>query len=230
MTDRDVAKVRSGIEVALELDGESDEGKLSQLVATYLGLEGHGPGFAGRHFTSLGDNPPDAWTSGDLLSLALLDVPVGHLAVTEVLIDAADQFTELLNPEKLPTERDLWEATDAEMDAATQLWERLQKIPEVGWVRAHKLVARKRPRLHPVYDNVVHAWFGTDGIRYPLREVLADREYRDTLDKKLEVAGDKTPLIRRLDIAIWMLGSRQRPAVDARNALGIESPKDRVLA
>ncbi|MEU3241147.1 DUF6308 family protein, partial [Streptomyces anthocyanicus] len=38
---------------------------------------------------------------------------------------------------------------------ADAAWHLLQDQPGIGWVTAGKLLARKRPRLLPVYDQVV---------------------------------------------------------------------------
>lgn len=39
--------------------------------------------------------------------------------------------------------------------AASHAWHQLFEIKGVGWVTAGKLLARKRPRLIPVYDQLV---------------------------------------------------------------------------
>ena len=43
---------------------------------------------------------------------------------------------------------------------ADQAWRLLKAQDDVGWVTAGKLLARKRPRLIPVWDNVVRCALG----------------------------------------------------------------------
>ena len=111
---------------------------------------------------------------------------------------------------------------------SSERWQRLKEIDDVGWVTAHKLVARKRPHLHPVYDRVVHRWFEEpDGIRYGLAVVLgSDANLRGALEAALpDVAG--LHLVRRIDIAIWLLGATNSAAVTVRHRLGVDAPPGR---
>lgn len=230
----DVEKIRAGLAAVVDLDGGQDENWVGQLVAIYLGTHPkHAVFFAGRHFTSLGPNPQDQFDPADLLALALLDVPVSWKAVVEILVqDNAHQYAQLLAD--IPDDVDLWDCRDQQLEAVTQLWQRLRAIGGIGWVRAHKLIARKRPRVHPVYDQVVRTWFQQPGgVRYGLREVLGDQGLRGELADRLTPpppSPDELPLIRLIDIAVWMLGSRSKAAQQARTAVGVTPPTDRVEA
>jgi hypothetical protein len=79
----------------------------------------------------------------------------------------------------------------------------------VGWVTAGKLLARKRPSLIPVYDDVVRCAFGQPlDIWKALHEALRqdDGSFRTTLEDLMKRAGiplKVTPL-RALDVALWM--------------------------
>lgn len=51
-------------------------------------------------------------------------------------------------------------------EAADRAWHLLEDQDDMGWVTAGKLLARKRPRLVPVYDRVVRCAFGTRGLSF----------------------------------------------------------------
>jgi hypothetical protein len=76
-------------------------------------------------------------------------------------------------------------------------------------VTAGKLLARKRPSLIPVYDDVVRCAFGRPReIWKALREALRqdDGSFRTTLEELMKRAGipaEVTPL-RTLDVTVWM--------------------------
>ena len=55
----------------------------------------------------------------------------------------------------IPSDVDLWEASDEDLTAVDPLWDALLQMPGVGTATASKLLARKRPRLRPISDKVV---------------------------------------------------------------------------
>jgi len=78
-----------------------------------------------------------------------------------------------------------------------------------GWVTAGKLLARKRPALIPVYDNVVRCAFGWPQNAWTaLRNALRhdDGSFRAMLDSVRQGAGVPCHVtsLRVLDVAIWM--------------------------
>jgi hypothetical protein len=87
----------------------------------------------------------------------------------------------------------------------------------MGWVTTHKLMARKRPRLLPVYDTVVKAALQPEGDEFwlPLRTELLDPWLVNRLAAVKDVAGldEQISLLRVLDVAVWM---RNRRASDCR--------------
>lgn len=84
-------------------------------------------------------------------------------------------------------------------------WELLNGQPGVAWVKAGKLLARKRPHLLAVYDDVVrcgapdHFW---SSLRNTLR---ADgRAFQDELEGLRTRAGlDGLSVLRVFDVAMW---------------------------
>ena len=210
-------------------------GPLRALVDEYLSEEQ--PRFAGRLFDRLPNNNPDAFTADDLVALATLNVEVDYVAVEALLGSGRDRYNELLAA--IPTGVDVLDAAQdygATQDAlarAGDLWSALKNgVDGVGWVRAHKLVARKRPRLHPVYDQVVQRWFApSDGIRYGLAALVADsRDVAGELRAALDPDGTTgLGVLRLLDIAVWMCGATQEAAVEARRRHRPDVPPERVF-
>jgi hypothetical protein len=170
--------------------------------------------FSGRKFDSLGrrEDDPDRFTAADLIAVQCLSVTVP----VEVAIDLLEgglgpDLSELLG--EIPTNIELGTEDSrprVEHDSsADQAWHLLKKQEGVGWVTAGKLLARKRPRLIPVWDHVVrcalgcpdHAWLWLDGR---LRE--QDGAIRDQLCKLHQEVGLplEVSLLRTLDVVVWM--------------------------
>ncbi|MGC4889699.1 DUF6308 family protein [Micromonospora sp. DT227] len=93
--------------------------------------------------------------------------------------------------------------------AADTAWRLLRDTPGIGWVIAGKLLARKRPRLVPVYDHVVSCAYGTrsgfwEWLHDTLREDTAAVSRRlDALHREAELAPPVSRL-RVLDVVFWM--------------------------
>lgn len=222
--------VASGLDDLLEI-GEPLRG----LVGEYLSEEP--PRFTGRLFDRLPNNSAAMFTGDDVASLSTLNVELDYLAVEALLGSDRDRFNTLLGD--IPTDVHLLdpdpdkEALHAALGSAGQLWSALQEITNIGGVRAHKLVARKRPDLHPVYDRVLQRWFApADGIRYGLAGVVAEGR-----DVAAELQGALDPdhttglgSLRLLDIAVWMCGATQDAAVEARRIHRPDVPPNRVFS
>jgi len=136
----------------------------------------------------------------------------GHASV-EILETRAPSLSNHLA--LIPLDRGLWEVGEsvvADGSAAAQLWAELRDIPSIEWVTAGKLLARKRPRLIPVYDRVVRQVLGrsdTDNWWIPLRELLVihpELVRRWEALKRQAVVPHQVSLLRILDVALWMSG------------------------
>jgi hypothetical protein len=94
---------------------------------------------------------------------------------------------------------------------AWQLWDELRTLRGVDWVIASKLLARKRPRLIPIYDRVVKTVTGGDpNFWVPLCQAL--REDGKALQRRLlrlhreaDLPREVSPL-RVFDVIAWMEG------------------------
>ncbi len=94
---------------------------------------------------------------------------------------------------------------------ADQLWHKLDQIHGIGWVTAGKLLARKRPRLIPVYDNVVRDVVGKPdsfwlGLRAALRADGRGLQERLVRMRTQAEVGDDISAIRVFDVVAWMSG------------------------
>ncbi|MGH3848194.1 MAG: DUF6308 family protein [Pseudonocardiaceae bacterium] len=169
------------------------------------------------------DEIANLFTPADVVAVSMLGVRIpGHTAL-QLLEKRSDEFGALL--ENVPTGLDLWNAGDeiiGDGSSAGRLWEALQTIRGISWVIAGKLLARKRPRLLPVYDHVVKQALGNPAHFWtPLRDVLRDDGDLRAQVERLRTSsgiGDDISLLRVLDVAIWMKAHGQpEPVPDAES-------------
>jgi hypothetical protein len=167
--------------------------------------------FTGRAFDTLGgggSTPAAAnrFTPDDAVAVSMLSVQIPGETVLGLLHDS--KWTELLS--EVGTDLELWtcgpEHVAAESPAA-RLWRELEASPGIGWVTAHKLCARKRPMLLPVYDSVVKAALQPNRNDFwePLREELQDEDLVERLRALRDGIGlPDLSLLRVLDVCVWM--------------------------
>lgn len=206
-----------GNDLAGRIDQLLGEPRLDELVALYFAED---RGFAGHLFDEVGENPPAEFTTGDLLAITLLDVALDPIAVREILGNPG-RWGEAL--QAVPPARPLWEATDDELGAANELWESLNALPGVGPTKAGKLLARKRPLLIPIYDEVVETFLRPTPGQFwaELRAALRSEARRDQLNHLVDGNDSGIGTLRALDVAIWMRCGRSGRAMRARDLVGI---------
>lgn len=165
--------------IAERLEALVDSKNVDALVRIYF----TDPSFAGSLFDRLGTNDFDNLTHDDLLAVSLLDVRFKPAAMRELLDKRAD-IHELLR--RMPTDRDAWDLVDEDDAwlAGDQLWNLFNSINGIKWVKANKLLARKRPRLWPVYDSVTKEVLNPDSKRFahPLRRALREHPWNQVRD------------------------------------------------
>jgi hypothetical protein len=190
------------------------------LVATYFNPDSP---FAGTSFDLLGENPPDVLTLDDLLATTLLDISWRPLAIRTLLAGGGHVTAELA---AIPTDLDLWNAGPDALRSATVLHQRLDKLPGVGPVIASKLLARKRPRLVPIHDDVVLRALAPPENQFwvTLAAALTESALRNEIEALRPAGVDSSSLLRLLDVAIWTRHSRSRNARTARSAVGVPEP------
>ncbi|SBT44558.1 DUF6308 family protein [Micromonospora narathiwatensis] len=172
--------------------------------------------FTGSQFEALGGSPKalhrDAVVAEDLIAVELLNarVPPG-VALDLLQGDLGQRISDELR--KIPIGVDLSDEsarTYIEDGGPAELaWRLLTNRHGVNKAIAGKLLARKRPRLIPVYDSVVAcALRGRPGFWLWLHEQLRAEDLLMTrMLRKLRVEGDvptHVSDIRIFDIVFWM--------------------------
>jgi hypothetical protein len=203
------------------LQGEDDAKALEFLKTYYARRPGTplGTYYSGARFDSwdsLGTRAADVnrFTADDLVAVTFLSVLVPPKAAWALLSGTPEHFSELL-PEIRDQELAATDPADISRAwPAWQLWDRLRELPGIDWVIAGKLLARKRPRLIPVYDRVVRTVTGSDRDFWtPLCIALQanDRALHNRL-LRLRAAADLPPSVTALrvfDVIAWMEGKEQ---------------------
>ncbi|MFD4180517.1 DUF6308 family protein [Rhodococcus sp. NPDC058514] len=153
----------------------------------------------------------DTFTSDDLVAITLLSVQVPAQGAFILLGDRSAELNRLLA--EVGPDRDLVDESEA-MTPDSPVWRletALREVHGIGRTIASKLIARKRPRLNPIYDDVVGRQLGTreahlEPVRYALRH--RDGELHHRLDDLRQRAGlgESVPALRVLDVLAWMQG------------------------
>ncbi|MGW3520595.1 DUF6308 family protein [Streptomyces hydrogenans] len=181
-----------------------------------VGLSSGMAAFTGSRFEHLaggGDRPgiADRFTAEDLVAVQTLSVTVPVLVALDLLEGSLGaRLSGLL--QAIPWDIDMVDAEAdilAEGSPADQAWHLLCTQHGVNWVIAGKLLARKRPRLLPVYDRVVRCAVGRPPSFW-LALHTALREDDAALHRRLlelrQVAGvpETVSALRVCDVAVWM--------------------------
>lgn len=181
--------------------------------------------FTGRYFDTYGGGglaEPNRVTAEDVVALSFLGVPVGHGAAERLVADAEPEFGRLL--ERLqPSGRSAWDVPywslwdDDGVDEllaldgpARALWALAESLPGFGETRSNKLLARKRPHLFPVWDEVVQTALSPPIRNFwiPLRSALRENDNARVtrlleIRQKAGLSEHISPL-RVLDVIVWV--------------------------
>ncbi|MDJ0345162.1 DUF6308 family protein [Streptomyces sp. H10-C2] len=185
--------------------------------------------FTGSRFEHLaggGDRPEiaDTVTAEDLIAVQTLSVRIPEQFVLDILEGhLGSQMSALLR--SIPIDMDMAEADAAHLRArspADLAWHLLGKQRGIAWVKAGKILARKRPRLLPVYDTVVRCTLGRPrGFWLALHAALRDddaRLHRELLTLR-QAAGlpETVSALRVCDVVLWMQHRGEHPNCRARS-------------
>lgn len=150
------------------------------------------------------------FTADDFVAITLLSVDAGPRAAREILRDRRAEFAGLLGA--IGSDRDLADE-DGPFTSSWPAWaleDRLRTVPGIGLTIATKLIARKRPRLYPIWDTVVVDVLGTRGqhlnsIHHALR---TDTQLRQRIHQARTTAQlpEHISELRVLDVLAWLQG------------------------
>lgn len=179
--------------------------------------EGVAPHYAGSRFEFIGgggDRPETAnqITLDDLVAVTLLEVHVpGDVALQ--LLEGSLGPDVARHLEQIPTDVSIGDPVAAQLFStashARVAWDLLEEPYGMGWVITNKLLARKRPRLIPVYDRVVRCAYGRPGGLWNWLSALF-AENGGVLTERLLAAHEAAGLsphitpLRVLDVIVWM--------------------------
>ncbi|MEU5403883.1 DUF6308 family protein [Streptomyces sp. NPDC005963] len=181
-----------------------------------IGLPPGAGAFTGGRFEHLaggGDRlqVADRFTAEDLVAVQTLSVTVPAPVALDLLEGPlGTQLSELLR--SIPSDTDLSDADVSivvDGSPAYRAWCLLEDQYKIGWVIAGKLLARKRPRLLPVYDRVVRCALGhppsfwTD-LRTALRGDDAALHHRLLGLRQSAGLPETVSALRVADVAVWM--------------------------
>ncbi|GAB3198191.1 hypothetical protein GCM10027261_25070 [Geodermatophilus arenarius] len=192
------------------------------------------PTYSGSRFEFLaggGDRPDtaDRITYEDLVAVTMLEVDVpGDVALALLEGDLGLSVSDHLS--HMPTDVAISDPRAVELFAtashARVVWDLLEEPHGMGWVITGKLLARKRPRLIPVYDRVVRCAFGRPaGVWNWLLGLFA--EDGGVLGERLSAAREASGIpsgvtdLRTLDVITWMRHHREHTQT---NCAGLRLP------
>ena len=178
-------------------------------------LPGSAPTYSGSRFEGLaggGDRPAaaDRITSDDIIAVSLLAVDVpGDVSLKLLEGPLGKDVARWLA--LVPRDLAIHEAGAREAlgrhGAAWMAWDLLDEPHDMGPTKVSKLLARKRPGLVPVWDDVVRCVVGQPAHPWAqMCEWFADGRLHDRLiavGQEAGVPAHVTPL-RMLDVVLWM--------------------------
>lgn len=166
---------------------------------------------------------PNEITDSDLVAVSLLTVPVSGKAAMGIRAAKKDISCLLA---KIPHDRDLHDVPVGERELiigdgspARDLWtvligERNAKW-DIGPTTASKILARKRPRLLPIFDTVIRDLVGEQNTRDQWRNwhtiLTAGTGLPERLEHihQLSTVEQPLPHLRIMDVVLWMQGKEQ---------------------
>lgn len=170
-----------------------------------------GEPFTGRKFEQLADfDHPNVVTAKDLVAVTMLGVNVPAGCAIWILGEGAPLLSELLRV--IPSDIDIWEASDDHFADANKLWRLLDEAnwPTAGkpnWMgpaKISKLLAAKRPRLLPINDSVVRAALGNPGSFWGNLRGAMRRRSSPVVEAAHELRRGDLSVLRTVDVVVWM--------------------------
>ncbi|NEA30165.1 DUF6308 family protein [Streptomyces sp. SID13031] len=177
-------------------------------------------GYPGRWFELIGspadqENNRNRLTADDIVALSALSIRLPITVSARLLGEDAAEITDLLT--EIPADADLWDVARSDLSPKSAAYRLFTKFRAMAWnggehgtsgVTASKLLARKRPRLIPIYDHQVSQLVDLGkGANWwiSLHEALTAElcDHLGHAHKAAELGPQITPL-RTLDVILWM--------------------------
>lgn len=179
--------------------------------------------YVGHSFVTLEPRDPAALTTADLMAASMLNVSFPASAVRR-LLDDTDTQQKISNALQALPEGPLEATTPKDFQAMGALYATVKPLLSNAtsqtsdrWVAASKLVARKRPDLFPVRDQVVCGYLKLLGLRdfskdwLVFRHLMRNQQIQDqlaALPAEITASASRALLdtepLRILDAALWM--------------------------
>lgn len=159
--------------------------------------------FAASTFLDLQPNEPFTLTPADLLAITLMNVALPPAGVRTLLAPGELHLAVCAGLARLPIGLPLWEADNTALAWANELWHLLvDQCPGAGPTVAGKILARKRPELIPVVDDVVTRALQCEAGTYwsTFQRVLGNGDRR----RRIAQLQPGQPVLRVLDTLLWM--------------------------
>lgn len=206
-------------ELPASLRDPSDDRAAAVLASYYRPLSGKAGGYTGGQFDAFDPSgtrsaSANTFTADDLVAVSLLSVDVPGRAATQMLVTQRRRFETLL--EAIGPDRDLsaeGSVAEPSFRPAWELWRALAALPGLGPTTVSKLMARKRPRLIPIFDSVIDTTIlGGGGVLWaPLYAALRENDcaLHNRLLQVRTLAGldESISALRVFDVLAWMDGS-----------------------
>lgn len=176
--------------------------------------------FTGAYFEPFAAmSDPFRFEASDLVAIEALSVTLHPHGAKTLLLDTvfADRCSALLReiPVNTPlhtVERSLIE----EGSPAVQLWRLLRQLHgmQSGLTVISKLMAAKRPLLFPIWDTQVATVVAApdNGFWGAMYDLVSDSDARTRIERVTGDAPDNVGLLRRIDVALWLLARRTAKA------------------
>lgn len=192
------------------------------LLRRYFSQQDEPGEFTGSFFDTWHVGDPNEITGHDVLAVEFLSVRVPPQAVRRILGRDRDEITALLTEAPGPDEDLATYRSDlAAEPSLNDLWRLLNSYHDLGRVTASKILARKRPRLVPVFDSVVSGLVGVDDHYWNAWQQLFTSEpgLHARLIELRRVAGvsEQISALRVLDVVLWMYATSGSGASDANS-------------
>ena len=209
-----------GLRVSLRQWFETNRDALPDYYERYFRGRGEKPKpFSGSLFEEFSAKATsDHFEPTDVFAAQALSINIPTAAVRKLLYDDRDTFNSAL--QALPpgefgkVDRSVFERKGAAM----KLFKLLDALPGVGTTKATKLMAAKRPELIPIQDAFVQEELMVPDGKFwlPMYDQLADESLRDFIGDVTKAAPEGIPLLRRIDVAVWMHVNDRKNAARVR--------------